>query len=164
MHIFAPEQPDLNWENPEVFEDLEKTLRFWLDRGVDGFRIDVAHGMAKPEDLPDMDLDSTRLLENSDDDPRFNNYAVHDIHRKIRTVMDDYPGAANVGEIWVEDNERFASICGPTGCTWASISGSPRRTSPPSRSGRPSRTRWMRCSVSTAHPPGPCPITTSTGR
>jgi alpha-glucosidase len=113
MHIFAPEQPDLNWENPEVFEDLEKTLRFWLDRGVDGFRIDVAHGMAKPEDLPDMDLDATRLLENNDDDPRFNNYAVHDIHRKIRTVMDDYPGAANVGEIWVEDNERFAEYLRP---------------------------------------------------
>lgn len=113
LHIFAAEQPDLNWENPEVFEDLEKTLRFWLDRGVDGFRIDVAHGMAKPEDLPDMDLGEVRLLENRDDDPRFNNYAVHDIHRKIRRVMDQYPGAANVGEIWVEDNERFAEYLRP---------------------------------------------------
>ena len=50
-----PEQPDLNWDNPEVVADLEQTLRFWLDRGVDGFRIDVAHGMAKPDGLPDMD-------------------------------------------------------------------------------------------------------------
>ena len=113
LHIFAREQPDLNWENPEVFADLETTLRFWLDRGVDGFRIDVAHGMAKPEDLPDMDLANTSLLENKDDDPRFNNYAVHDIHRQIRAVMDDYPGAANVGEIWVEDNERFAEYLRP---------------------------------------------------
>lgn len=113
LHIFAAEQPDLNWENPEVFEDLERSLRFWLDRGVDGFRIDVAHGMAKPEDLPDMDLDSVGLLTNSDDDPRFNNYAVHDIHRKIRKVLDEYPGAANVGEIWVEDNERFAEYLRP---------------------------------------------------
>ncbi|WP_331852557.1 glycoside hydrolase family 13 protein [Gordonia insulae] len=113
LHIFAAEQPDLNWENPEVFDDLATTLRFWLDRGVDGFRIDVAHGMAKPEDLPDMDLESVGLLENRDDDPRFNNYAVHDIHRKIRTVLDEYPGAANVGEIWVEDNERFAEYLRP---------------------------------------------------
>ncbi|MYR05991.1 DUF3459 domain-containing protein [Gordonia sp. SID5947] len=113
LHIFAAEQPDLNWENPEVFDDLEKTLRFWLDRGVDGFRIDVAHGMAKPTDLPDMDLESAGLLQNDDDDPRFNNYAVHDIHRKIRKVLDDYPGAANVGEIWVDDNERFAEYLRP---------------------------------------------------
>lgn len=113
LHIFAREQPDLNWENPEVFDDLEKTLRFWLDRGVDGFRIDVAHGMAKPADLPDMDVEAAGLLVNRDDDPRFNNYAVHDIHRKIRAVIDDYPGAANVGEIWVDDNERFAEYLRP---------------------------------------------------
>ena len=54
LHLFDAEQPDLNWENPEIFDDLEKTLRFWLERGVDGFRIDVAHGMAKPPGLPDM--------------------------------------------------------------------------------------------------------------
>ena len=46
QRLFDTEQPDLNWENPEVFDDFEKTLRFWLERGVDGFRIDVAHGMA----------------------------------------------------------------------------------------------------------------------
>ncbi len=49
LHLFAPEQPDLNWRNPEVRADAEKTLRFWLDRGVDGFRIDVAHGLLKDE-------------------------------------------------------------------------------------------------------------------
>lgn len=48
LHLFDTEQPDLNWDNPEILDDFEKTLRFWLDRGVDGFRIDVAHGMAKP--------------------------------------------------------------------------------------------------------------------
>ncbi|GAC69067.1 glycoside hydrolase family 13 protein [Gordonia soli] len=108
LHIFAAEQPDLDWENPEVFDDLARTLRFWLDRGVDGFRIDVAHGMAKPEGLPDMNLEGVGLLVNRDDDPRFNNPAVHEIHRRIRKVLDEYPGAANVGEIWVEDNTRFA--------------------------------------------------------
>jgi alpha-glucosidase len=53
MHLFTADQPDLDWTNPEVWADTEKTIRFWADRGVDGFRIDVAHGMAKPETLPD---------------------------------------------------------------------------------------------------------------
>ena len=52
LHLFAPEQPDLDWTNPEVHEEFESILRFWLDRGVDGFRIDVAHGLAKDPDLP----------------------------------------------------------------------------------------------------------------
>ncbi|MGU3436016.1 glycoside hydrolase family 13 protein [Actinomycetes bacterium M1A6_2h] len=113
LHLFAPEQPDLNWENPEVAEDLARTLRFWLDRGVDGFRIDVAHGMAKPAGLPDMDLTVNELLKNDDNDPRFNNAAVHEIHRGIRRVIDEYPGAMTVGEIWVEDNERFGEYLRP---------------------------------------------------
>lgn len=113
LHLFDPAQPDLNWDNPEVFEDLEKTLRFWLDRGVDGFRIDVAHGMAKPADLPDMSVTDTALLRNSDDDPRFDNDSVHDIHRFIRTVLDDYPGAVAIGEVWVHGNERFARYLRP---------------------------------------------------
>ncbi|NMN99636.1 glycoside hydrolase family 13 protein [Gordonia sp. TBRC 11910] len=108
LHIFAREQPDLNWDNPEVFDDLARTLRFWLDRGVDGFRIDVAHGMAKPDGLPDMDLSTVGLLVNDDNDLRFNNPGVHAIHRKIREVMNDYPSAGNVGEIWVDDNVAFA--------------------------------------------------------
>mgnify|MGYP000843539788 CR=1 FL=1 len=113
LHIFAKEQPDLNWENPDVFADLEKTLRFWLERGIDGFRIDVAHGMAKPDDLPDHDWNTNELLRNSDDDPRFNNPAVHAIHRWIRTVMDEYPNAVTVGEIWVRDNVRFGEYIRP---------------------------------------------------
>src|SRR4029079_18749607 len=55
LHLFAAEQPDLDWTNPAVAADLETTMRFWLDRGADGFRIDVAHGMAKAAGLPDMD-------------------------------------------------------------------------------------------------------------
>ncbi len=113
LHIFTPEQPDLNWNNPEVFDDLAKTLRFWLDRGIDGFRIDVAHGMAKPADLPDMNLELNTLMKNDDDDPRFNNAAVHDIHRKIRAVMDEYPGTMTVGEIWVQNNIRFSEYIRP---------------------------------------------------
>jgi alpha-glucosidase len=107
LHLFDVEQPDLNWDNPEVFDDLEKTLRFWLERGVDGFRIDVAHGMAKPPGLPDSDVEMRpRML--SDGDPRFNHPNVHAIHRNIRRVMDDYPEAVTIGEVWVFDNASWA--------------------------------------------------------
>jgi Alpha amylase, catalytic domain len=108
LHLFDAEQPDLNWDNPEVFDDLEKTLRFWLDRGIDGFRIDVAHGMAKPPGLPDMKNPNIEMLKLDDDDPRFNHESVHDIHRGIRLVLNDYPHAVAIGEVWVFDNEQFA--------------------------------------------------------
>jgi alpha-glucosidase len=107
LHLFDVEQPDLNWENPEVFDDLETTLRFWLERGVDGFRIDVAHGMAKPPGLPDTDVEMRpRML--SDGDPRFNHPNVHTIHRNIRRVMNDFPEAVTIGEVWVFDNASWA--------------------------------------------------------
>ncbi|WP_040517964.1 glycoside hydrolase family 13 protein [Gordonia neofelifaecis] len=112
LHLFAPEQPDLNWDNPEVLADLQTTMRFWLDRGVDGFRIDVAHGMAKPPGLPDLEHPA-EVLHHTDDDPRFNNDGVHDIHRAIRSVMDEYPGTFNVGEIWVESSQAFAKYVRP---------------------------------------------------
>ncbi len=113
LHLFDAEQPDLNWDNPEVFDDFEKTLRFWLERGVDGFRIDVAHGMAKPPGLPDTHGVKTGVLSHSDDDPRFNHPSVHAIHRDIRTVVDDYAGAVTIGEVWVIDNARWAEYLRP---------------------------------------------------
>lgn len=112
LHLFAPEQPDLDWTNPEVWADLEKTLRFWLDRGADGFRIDVAHGMSKPEGLPDATREAA-LLVNADDDPRFDQDGVHDVHRMIRSVIDQYPWRMLIGEIWVRDDERFARYVRP---------------------------------------------------
>ncbi len=113
LHLFDAEQPDLNWDNPEVFADLAKTLRFWLDRGVDGFRIDVAHGMAKPPGLPDMKNPDVEMLTLDDDDPRFNHDGVHQIHRGIRSVLNDYPEVVSIGEIWVFDNEDFAKYLRP---------------------------------------------------
>lgn len=113
LHIFTPEQPDLNWDNLDVFEDFARTLRFWLSRGVDGFRLDVAHGMAKPSDLADMSLELNALMKNDDDDPRFNNPEVHQLHRRIRAVMDEFPGTVTVGEIWVQDNVRFSEYVRP---------------------------------------------------
>jgi alpha-glucosidase len=116
LHLFAPEQPDLNWENPEVAGDLNRTLRFWMDRGVDGFRIDVAHGMAKPPGLPDMPYPippRQNLLTLAVPDPRFDADGVHDIHRMIRKVLDEYPGRIAVGEIWVGDDDAFARYVRP---------------------------------------------------
>jgi alpha-glucosidase len=117
LHLFAPEQPDLNWAHPDVRGDLARTLRFWLDRGVAGFRIDVAHGLAKPEGLPDMD---PRLLAEQDtsgfviaSDPRWDQDGVHEIHRMIRKVLDEYPQSMAVGEIWVDGDERFARYVRP---------------------------------------------------
>ena len=110
LHIFAPEQPDLNFTNHEVVADLETTMRFWLDRGVDGFRIDVAHGMAKPEGLPDMVLmEGVGLLDDHGaGDLRFDQDDVHVIHRRVRAVLDAYPGTMAVGEVWVSDDARLA--------------------------------------------------------
>ncbi len=60
LHLFAPEQPDWNWENPAVADEFDSILRFWFDRGIDGFRIDVANSMAKAPGLPDLDVDARR--------------------------------------------------------------------------------------------------------
>jgi alpha-glucosidase len=110
LHLFAPEQPDLDFTNPEVLADLETTMRFWLDRGVDGFRIDVAHGMAKAEGLPDMEqVEDTGLFDvRGPGDLRFDQDGVHALHRRVRAVLDEYPGAMAVGEVWVHDDERLA--------------------------------------------------------
>ena len=109
LHLFAPEQPDVNWDNPEVPAEFERILRFWLDRGVDGFRVDVAHAMAKPPGLPDMDL--TRYTPHQmmvEHDPRFDNDELHEHLRLFRRVIDEYPDRMAVGEAWVADDERLA--------------------------------------------------------
>jgi alpha-glucosidase len=111
LHLFTAGQPDLNWTNPEVWADLEKTLRFWLDRAVDGFRIAVAHGMSKPDGLPDsVAAVRTGLLTA---DPRFDQDGVHDVHRMIRAVVDHYPGRIVVGDIPVPDGARFGRYLRP---------------------------------------------------
>ena len=117
LHLFTAGQPDLDWSNPEVAADLERTLRFWLDRGVDGFRIDVAHGMAKEPGLPDVARtadEASGLLDDSDErDPRFDVEGVHDVHRHFRRVLDSYPDRMAVGEVWVTDDERLARYVRP---------------------------------------------------
>lgn len=84
-HLFAPEQPDFNWNNPEVLVEFERILRFWLDRGVDGFRIDVSDALIK--DTRWLDTDNGEPVIPKGEDSR-----VHDVYRAFRQVMDSYPG------------------------------------------------------------------------
>jgi alpha-glucosidase len=119
LHLFDPKQPDLNWANPAVPAEFERIMRFWLDRGVDGFRIDVAHGMGKPAGLPDLDLS---ILPGPDElgtmpderDIRWDRDVVHDYHRHFRRVLDSYPGdRMAVGEAWVANSRRLALYVRP---------------------------------------------------
>ncbi|WVK84723.1 glycoside hydrolase family 13 protein [Dactylosporangium sp. AC04546] len=101
LHLFDPGQPDLNWRNPQVRDEFDAILRFWLDRGVDGFRIDVAHGMIKAEGLPDAGGEQ-RL-------PYFDQEEVHDIYRSWRKLIDSYLGERmTVAEVFDSTPERVA--------------------------------------------------------
>ncbi|HEX2419735.1 MAG TPA: glycoside hydrolase family 13 protein [Micromonosporaceae bacterium] len=116
LHLFAPEQPDLNWDNPEVRAEFEDVLRFWLDRGVDGFRIDVAHGLVKHPDLPDLGTGHEDVLEPPDrvHHPHWDRDGVHDIYRSWRRLAEEYPGdRMYVAEAWVAKPERLARYVRP---------------------------------------------------
>ena len=109
LHMFTKEQPDWNWKNPEVRADFIKTLRFWLDHGADGFRVDVAHGLAK--DLDRDDLESYKVCEHvlpSDGShPLYDRDEVHDIYREWRKVFNEYnPPAFAVAEAWVNPDRQ----------------------------------------------------------
>ncbi|GAB2987554.1 glycoside hydrolase family 13 protein [Nocardioides montaniterrae] len=113
LHLFAPEQPDLDWSNPEVVEEFEDILRFWFDRGVDGFRVDVAHGLAKPSDLPDAG-EITGLTQHDIPHPAWDNEGVHEIYRGWRRIADQYaPDRVFVAEAWVPSNDRLARYLRP---------------------------------------------------
>jgi len=117
LHLFAPEQPDLNWENPAVPAEFERIMRFWLDRGVDGFRIDVAHSLAKEPGLPDLApevLHAASMGMPSADDLRWDRDRLHDFHRGFRRTLDSYSGdRMAVGEAWVADPARLARYVRP---------------------------------------------------
>ena len=112
LHYFDSSQPDLNWDNPEVRLMFEDTLRFWLDRGVDGFRIDVARGMVKAPSLPDYPVAWQHLSGDAPDgtrSPMWDNDGVHDIFRAWREVVDSYDGdRILVAEAYVEPVTRLA--------------------------------------------------------
>ena len=119
LHLFDTKQPDLDWDNPEVRAEFEDVLRFWLDKGVDGFRIDVAHGLVKEAGLPDWDGD-TSMIDGADEaedgstgagdpGPMFDQEGVHEIYRAWHRVLAEYDGdRALVAEAWVEPLSRLA--------------------------------------------------------
>jgi len=119
LHLFAAEQPDLDWSTPEVAAEFERILRFWLDRGTDGFRVDVAHGMAKATGLPDIAASTLAKINDADhmrpsDDPRWDQDEVHEYLRAFRRVLDSYPGdRMAVGEVWASGGHRLARYVRP---------------------------------------------------
>ncbi len=117
LHHFAKEQPDFNWNNPEVHADFVRTLRFWADRGVDGFRIDVAHGLAKdlPADLPSF-ADLQAMDPSNGRHPLWDRDDVHEIYAEWRAVFQEYdPPRIGVAEAWVSTHERRARYASAQG-------------------------------------------------
>ncbi|MFI6770076.1 glycoside hydrolase family 13 protein [Streptomyces sp. NPDC050355] len=114
LHLFAPEQPDFNWDHPAVQDEFRSILRFWLDLGVDGFRVDVAHGLVKAPGLPDMGRADQLTLLGTQSLPFFDQDGVHAIYRSWRTVLDEYAGERiAVAEAWTPTAERTALYLRP---------------------------------------------------
>ena len=110
LHCFLSEQPDLNWDNPNVEQAMHDTLRFWLNRGVDGFRMDVVHLIGKQLDRDDP----TRAVEKGYSHVPFNDAPVtHERLRRIRGLLDSYPGErASVGEVYLLNEAAMAPYYG----------------------------------------------------
>jgi alpha-glucosidase len=122
LHLFTPEQPDLNWDHPVVRTEFESILRFWFDRGVDGIRIDSAALLLKDPSLPEVLADTPHPFHDLD--------GVHEVYRSWRRVAEAYGrDRALIGEVWMPEVERFANYLRPDelhaafnfdflGCAW----------------------------------------------
>lgn len=111
LHLFDTSQPDFDWSNEEVHEEFRRILRFWLDRGVDGFRVDVAHGLIKAAGLPDYTppADAASMGGEEDDVPYWGQPGVHDIYRDWHEVLDAYDGdRALAAEAWLPTADKTA--------------------------------------------------------
>ncbi|HEX6346065.1 glycoside hydrolase family 13 protein [Umezawaea sp.] len=109
LHLFAPQQPDLNWNHPDVRREHEDVLRFWFDRGAAGIRIDSATMPVKDPELPEL-VGEQRPGEH----PFVDRDELHDIYRGWRAVADSYEEPrVLVGEIWLADQHRFARYLRP---------------------------------------------------
>lgn len=105
LHSFLPSQPDLDWSNPVVREEILDVMRFWLDRGIDGFRIDVVHMLAKDPELRDDPPDNpfAHFLKRPE---------VHDYVKQMRRVVDAYEGTVLVGETFLLDIDDIVAFYG----------------------------------------------------
>ncbi len=124
LHLFDAGQPDFNWENPAVGDEFESILRFWLDRGVDGFRIDVAHGLAKAPGLPDVEYETLRGADDLSPTglsaealaarPYWDQPAVHEVYQRWHRVLRSYEGdRMAIAEAWVPTAEAIARYVRP---------------------------------------------------
>ncbi len=123
LHLFDSTQPDLDWRNPEVGDMFEDVLTFWLDRGVDGFRVDVAHGLFKEESLRDQVAedepaqaagDGSMVERRMRDEPMWDQPEVHEVYRRWRQVLDKYDGQRmDVAEAWTQTPESMARFVRP---------------------------------------------------
>ncbi|MDR1427534.1 MAG: glycoside hydrolase family 13 protein, partial [Bifidobacteriaceae bacterium] len=138
LHLFDVHQPDLNWQNPAVRAEYISIMRFWLERGVAGFRVDNAHALVKADGLPDAAPDWVSPVGNAeatkaadlalrrgerdaplsaprrDVGPQWDQELVHEVYREWRAVLDEYPGnRVLVGEAWVSPPERLARYVRP---------------------------------------------------
>ncbi len=111
LHLFDVSQPDFDWSNPEVQEEFRSILRFWLDRGVDGFRVDVAHGLVKTDGLPDHlpSVDADSMGGGEEDVPYWGQDGVHEIYRDWNRVLAEYDGdRALCAEAWLPTVDKTA--------------------------------------------------------
>lgn len=117
LHLFSPQQPDLNWDSRAVRDGILDVLRFWFDRGVDGFRIDVAMALAKDPALPDYNIggeDAVLAVGEVAVHPHWDRDEVQDIYREWREVADSYPEEkVFVAEAWVLDSDRYRRYLAP---------------------------------------------------
>jgi alpha-glucosidase len=123
LHLFDSTQPDLDWRNPEVPAMFEDVLRFWLDRGVDGFRVDVAHGLFKEASLRDQVVPegsttasgAHEMVERSlTDEPMWDQPEVHDVYRSWNAILDEAgPDRMAVAEAWTQTPESMAAFVRP---------------------------------------------------
>jgi alpha-glucosidase len=119
LHLFTKEQPDLNWRNPAVREAMYEALRFWFDRGVDGFRVDVACSMIKDEQLRDQPYQNSgfrnptmSLWDQQDHCYDLDQPEVHGIIRDFRAIADDYKDRVLIGEVWFRPIQRWTAYYG----------------------------------------------------
>jgi len=110
LHLFDASQPDLNWANDEVRAEFRDIIRFWLDRGASGFRVDVANALDKDPLYPDVSPDHEPMIiaAGGADHPFLDRDVLHDVVREWRLVVDEYPDAMLIAEAWVSSWDRLA--------------------------------------------------------
>jgi alpha-glucosidase len=115
LHLFDVTQPDLNWANPKVRESFKGILRFWLDLGASGFRVDVAHSLTKDPEWPDSPQhdDELEAMAHIDNHPYWDRPELHEIVKEWRAVLDEYPGTMMVAEAWVPTWESLKRYIAP---------------------------------------------------